>query len=381
MSDKDIFSIIDYGSSSLRLGIFENYPPFNKFLINENISHDKINSNNKITENQNINNLILNAEKATNRHLKNINVMFDHSKIFSLDICLKKKIEKINIHNDQITKFLIEARTLIKNNYSNFKILHLLLNKINLDGVNYDAYVEDNKIYNEIILDIKFILAPNDTILDLRNIFKNYHIMINQFHCSSYIKTHNYNKNINNFKFKVFLDIGVFKTTLVVYDENKLNYLNNISIGSAHITSDISKVLKYDFKKSENIKKSLNQSNSTFINNEQTKNILLSIIHARVEEIIDLSFKNFNNLNYIKNTSSILIFTGEGSKILDKNSIYLKDEYKFFNDMTFFEENTDLICRAAYLFHTSEKSDEILIVPKTYKKQGFFEKLFYYFSR
>ena len=82
--------------------------------------------------------------------------------------------------------------------------------------------------------------------------------MINQFHCSSYIKTYNYNKNIDNFKFKVFLDIGEFKTTLVVYDENKLNYLNNISIGSAHITSDISKVLKYDFKKSENIKKSLN---------------------------------------------------------------------------------------------------------------------------
>ena len=36
MSDKDIFSIIDYGSSNLRLGIFENYPPFNKFLLNEN---------------------------------------------------------------------------------------------------------------------------------------------------------------------------------------------------------------------------------------------------------------------------------------------------------------------------------------------------------
>ena len=33
MGYKDIFSIIDYGSSNLRLGIFENYPPFNKFLI------------------------------------------------------------------------------------------------------------------------------------------------------------------------------------------------------------------------------------------------------------------------------------------------------------------------------------------------------------
>ena len=96
MSDKDIFSIIDYGSSNLRLGIFENYPPFNKFLINENVSHEKINLNYKIIENQNINNLILNAEKETNRHLKNINVMFDHSKIFSLDICLKKKIAQIS---------------------------------------------------------------------------------------------------------------------------------------------------------------------------------------------------------------------------------------------------------------------------------------------
>ena len=36
MSDKDIFSIIDYGSSSLRLGIFENYPPFNKFFCDIN---------------------------------------------------------------------------------------------------------------------------------------------------------------------------------------------------------------------------------------------------------------------------------------------------------------------------------------------------------
>ena len=76
MSYKDIFSIIDYGSSNLRLGIFENYPPFNKFLINENIIHENINLNYKITENKNINNLILNAEKETNRHLKNIHIYY-----------------------------------------------------------------------------------------------------------------------------------------------------------------------------------------------------------------------------------------------------------------------------------------------------------------
>ena len=381
MTDKQIFSIIDYGSSNLRLGIFENQPPFNKFLIEENIDTNKTNLNYNISRNKYINSLVLNAEKETNRHLKNINVMLDHSKIISLDICLKKKIEKININKDQINKFLIEARNLITDNYSNFKILHLLLNKINLDGKNYDEYMVDNKIYNEIILDVKFILIPDDIILELKNIFKNYHIMVNQFYCSSYVKTYNYNKNIENFKFKVFLDIGEFKTTLIIYKNNKLITLSNISIGSAHITSDIAKILNYDFQKSEAIKKSLKQSNSTFINNSKKKNVLLEIIHARVEEIVDLSFKNLNNLDFLKNDSSILIFTGEGSKILDKNSIYLKDEYKIFNDMSFFEENTDLICSAGYLFLTSEKSDEVIVVPKSYKKQGFFEKLFYYFSR
>ena len=94
MTDKQIFSIIDYGSSNLRLGIFENQPPFNKFLIEENIDTNKTNLNYNISRNKYINSLVLNAEKETNRHLKNINVMLDHSKIISLDICLKKKNRK-----------------------------------------------------------------------------------------------------------------------------------------------------------------------------------------------------------------------------------------------------------------------------------------------
>ena len=57
---------------------------------------------------------------------------------------------------------------------------------------------------------------------------------------------------------------------------------------------------------------------------ELTKNI----IHARIEEILQLSFINLNLKDSVKKDErSILIFSGNGSKILDKNSIYLSENF------------------------------------------------------
>ena len=78
--------------------------------------------------------------------------------------------------------------------------------------------------------------------------------------------------------------------------------------------------------------------------------------------------------------NSILVFTGEGSKILNKNSIYLKEEFNIFSEMNFFEENTDIICNSGMKYLNSENIEEVAIIPKKTKKKGFFTRLFYYFS-
>ena len=82
----------------------------------------------------------------------------------------------------------------------------------------------------------------------------------------------------------------------------------------------------------------------------------------------------------IKETKSILVFSGEGSKLLSKKSIYLKEEYNHFDDMSFFEENSSLICDSAFDYDRSDISNEVVIVPKRQQKTGLFEKLFYLFS-
>ena len=72
----------------------------------------------------------------------------------------------------------------------------------------------------------------------------------------------------------------------------------------------------------------IQQTNAT-INNEKSKQLFIQVAHARLQEIIDLCFKSVNDLNDFKSTNSVLVFTGEGSKILSKNSIFLNEDYNF----------------------------------------------------
>ena len=197
---------------------------------------------------------------------------------------------------------------------------------------------------------------------------------------------------------KVFIDIGYRKSSLSIFDKNRLILFNIIPLGGNHITKDISQVLGISEEDSESIKKSLNQTESIFsddskkefISNSKIKNklkqnisldLLKKVIHARIDEILNLSLKNINFSSLINDKNKcILVFTGEGSKILDKNSIYLENKFNFFREMNFFEESVSTICQSGYNFNKKNYLYEVNIVSKKLKKNGFFEKLFHFFN-
>ncbi len=376
MDDQRFFSIFDLGSSKIRIGVFDDALPNSKVCKEILYQSDLLGDKNKFdTKKNSISELILSIEKETDQHLKSSSVMVDNKSIFSVDLSLKKKLDKISV-NEILEKNLIqEAKTLIEKNYSNFKIIHILINEYTIDGKKFNEIPNEKKI-DELVIEFKFILIPDYIINDLREIFRANQISISNIFVSSYIKSLDYINNFNNYDIKVFIDIGFDKTAFIIFKKNKLYHFNNIPIGGKHITKDISKILNLDFVKSEEIKKSLKQSN-TILDNNENNDLLIKIIHARVEEIIDLSFKGIGNLDILKNKKSILVFTGEGSKILSRNSIYLKEDYNYFDDMNFFEENAEIISSAGYNYIVSEKKGEARIIPKTYKNRGFFEKLFY----
>ena len=380
MSNDKLFSILDFGSSKLRLGIFKNYLNNSKF-ISEIDSLDNFefkNQNEK--QKQNLQDLIIRAEKEINQHMNNINLMFDSAKILFIDFSIKKDMDKTKSNNSVFKNIIQEAKQIIEEKNNNYKILHIIISKYILDGIEFDNMPE-NIIIEEAILELKFILAPNIILDNIKELLKDNHISITNFYNSTYIKTLNYTSYFESFDIKTFIDVGYKKTSLALYKNNKLLFLDFLPIGGDHITKDISKVLKKKYNESEILKKSLIQKEVTFINDEQNHDLLIKIIHARIEEIIDLCFKNITDIESIKNKKSILIFTGEGSKILSKNSIYLKEKYNIFDDLNFFEENCETICTSAFNYESSNNFSEAIIMPKKQRKTGLFEKFFYMFSR
>ena len=372
MSDDKIFSIIDFGKSKIRLGIFANYLPNSKYICEFKLD--------KLTDkNTRLKEIIIETENKIDSHLKDINIMIDNCDILSVDYSIKNKIDGVLLDENFIKYQILETKNIIENNYKSYLVSHLLVKDYVLDNVIREN-APINLMGNCLIINLKFILIPKKITFEIREIFKSNHIMINNVYNSSYVKSLYYCNFYQNFETKVFIDIGFKKTSVLIYYKNKLQYINYIKIGSDHITRDISKVLNISLQESENLKINLEEQ-SKGLNNHESDNLLVKVIHARVEEIIDLSFVDFKNFDYIKQSSSILVFTGEGSNVLIKNPIYLKQEYNVFNEMSIFDENRDKICTSAHNYSSSEKQHEAVILPKKPVKKGFFEKLFYMFPR
>ncbi len=399
MSKQNFDTILDFGSSKIRFAVFDNTLPKKNIISEEdcltglnikNINFDK--------SEQLIEKLIKTSEKKFNTHLNNINIMIDTPDLFSIDVSIKNNFEGKKIDEEDIKYLLQEIKILIQNNYSGKKILHIILEKIIIDNKDYNFIPKEKISCKKLILEIKFICFSDLIYNKLIEHLKKNHISINQIYCSSYVKSFNYNELFENYDKKIFLDIGYKKSCLTIYNKKRLILIKTVPLGGNHITRDISQVLKITEEEAENLKKTLYQSNVTFsdtndddlkmddelknkLNDRISLDLLKQVIFARIEEIISLSFKDANLPKLIEHKkNSILIFTGEGSKILNKNSIYLPEEFNFFEDINFFDETHVSICQAGYRFNKTENLYEVNIIPKKLKKSGFFERLFHFFN-
>ena len=391
-------TFIDFGTYKTRLGVFNTSSSSKDYFIEKktqsNVNIEDINLHDfekKIKE------LIQATEKKINYHIKDLNVMLDLSNFSSIDLSLKKNYEGKNISLEDIQILLQESRQMFQENNKNNKIIHMIVKKFIFDEKVFLEIPENNLKCNNLTLEIKFICYPNNILDKIQNIFNYNDVVINNFSCSTYVKSLNYNKLFQNHEKKIFLDIGFKKTCLAVYEKDVLIHLNSIPVGGNHITSDISQILKLSREDSEILKKSLNKTETIFSDNDEiekdeivnklelinkdiSEDLLKKVIYARIEEIINLSFKKINFDQSIKDNNYILVFIGEGSKILNKNAIYLENKYHFINEMNFYEENVELICRSAHNISHNNYNNEVNLVSKKPKIIGFFEKLFNLFK-
>ena len=373
------YNILDLGSSKLRFSIFDDksiqqYSEI-KPLFNQNLY---LNSNEQIVY------LIKNAEKKISSHVQDIVLMFDTYHLISVDLSLSKNLDESSELKKVYNSLLLELNQIINSNYSKYKIIHTILSKCTIDDVVYANFPEKiNKVKN-IKIEFKLICFPQKEINFIKENFNKNNLNITHYYCSSYLKTLFYLEKMNHNNIS-FLEIGLKKSLLLNYENNKLKSIYTVPIGGYHISNDISKIFKIDFSEAEKIKKLFNKSdtefsydskqsnNNSILNKILSKNIqidlLKKVILYRVQEIIDMIFdkSNYTNKDYNDNK---LFLIGEGSLLFNNNTFHLNDKFEF-KSINFCSLSDVEICKAGLKYL---QNHQLPVISK--KKRGIFEKFF-----
>ena len=236
MNYKTFETYFDCGSSKIRVGAFNKKNIENSFYYESNFFFDQ---EKMISEIQKI---ILSLEENTKEYLNDINLIIDSNKMLSIGISVSKKIDGSKLKKEDIQFLIQNAKQQVLRNYFNQSIVHIIIKNYKIDNIEYNILPDDLSC-NLISLDILFICLSKETIEYFKKQFFKLDISVNQISCSSYAKSTNYKDNFSTIENLSFIDIGLNKTSIFCYNENKIVSLDVLPIGGNHIIKDISKIL------------------------------------------------------------------------------------------------------------------------------------------
>ena len=386
--NKKFFNIIDYGSSKIRFACFDN---------NQNItfsnSIEVYTNNNFQNQFEAVNEIIKKAEKKFSYHVEDIILILDSVEIFIIDISLTKNIGRSSKINKLYESLILEINQITQSYYGEYYLSQIIMDRCIIDNEQvFEEFPKDKTIIKNIKVDFKLICFPKKFIKKIRDGFIKNNLNITNIFCSSYAKSQSYVKKLGKNKI-FFLDIGLRRSSIILFENKKFKFIETIPIGGIHITQDISKILKISEVDSEKLKKSFNKTDTEFsyknntsedrlitqeiINKNISLDLLKKVILYRVQEIIDLTFKK-SKVNSHKTIieDAELFLIGEGSKLFNNNSFYLNDRFAF-KSINFYSDTDVQICKCGL-----ENKISNYELPKIInKKQGIFEKFFNFFDK
>ena len=368
----ELFPILELGSTYARLGIF------NKLILNTGLYFEKkIDfTRDNLNESHKIFNLITDAEKYSGMHLNDLILLIDSSSIHSLDYTIQKNYDKKIITLQDIEYLVNESTNIIKLNNKEKEILHTINTKLIFDDDVVENFQNIKSKVNKVTLELKFIMINKKLCDTLKNLFFSKHIFLKEIFCISYIKSSGLIERLNISGYSSFIDIGLKKSSLTIFKDNKILYLNNISVGGDHITKDISKILNIDYRIAEAKKIKFSKNNSA-----KENELLKNVINARLEEIIELLFLKCPLIkNNVFKSNLNLYFIGNGSKVLNENLLSFGSEFNFINEMSIIEEGKQDVIESAIKFVSQNEKMQPKKPIINLENKGFFEKLFEYFT-
>ena len=165
---------------------------------------------------------IFKIEKLIGKFIKDISIIIENKTILNIDLSIKKKNYNEHITNAFLKSTLTDIKDLFKENYQDNKLMHMIIKKYLVNGVNY-SLLENNIATNEICLEVKLISILNSTTFEIDKILKKYQIQVNNYLDRNYIKGffEDDNMELSDMSYKIIN--GVNKNEVKIISKNPKN--------------------------------------------------------------------------------------------------------------------------------------------------------------
>ena len=341
------------------------------------------------------------AEKKAKISLKKINVIFEQPDFLCTRFSKNKKIDGSKIYKDDIEFLLKEAKKQLTLNDKNQSIIHIFNHNYIVDG---KTFVEEPiEVYADLLThEMTFITTKKNNLKNIKQVFIDCDIEIERFISRTFTLGV---KLLDNKKLQlgsVLIDLGFEKTSFGLFKNLAIVHSITFPIGINHITKDISKVCSLNLDESNNIISNIDFSfknnknifdengylkNTYFINSnfrKISKNLILNVVKARLDEIIDRlnkqmivpGFNSVSTLSFVLHGGSNLFdidkyfvnFFGPNLKRVEKDNIE-KDKN--------LEKNFVSCLGAMKIIKDGWETEAIPEMrDKTIEKAGFFARIF-----
>ena len=205
--DFETYLIISYGKFEIFLLDIKNHNDIYQEELKFRDVSEKLDFNllNEFLENN-----IFKIEKLAGNFINNINIVIENKSILKSSIGIKKKNYTGEITSIILEGMLTDVKDLFKENYNQYKLIHMIIDQYIIDGVSYSS-LQDQISNDEICLEIKLISIPNLLILEIENILKKYQIQVNNFLDKGYVKDFFFDKQLDISQMAYKLKNGVNK--------------------------------------------------------------------------------------------------------------------------------------------------------------------------
>ena len=170
-------------------------------------------------------NNVFKIEKLIGHFLKSIFVIIENKKILNFSIGISKKNYGEKITKSYLESSLTELNDLFKENYQRNKIMHFMINRYLIDGVNYTSFDEEIDGEN-MCLEANFISAPNVLIKEISDVLEKYQIKIDRLFEKKYINNFfkGENSDLSVLAFKIQNGQNLNEIALVQKSKKKVGF-------------------------------------------------------------------------------------------------------------------------------------------------------------